>query len=235
MPDPRLKEITNQIQDSELRRKIVELLEDPTVEIQGRTYSALPIDVAPAGLFNHHCYPGGYVEHVVSTVNIATAMCDSVEEVYHGKVNRDIVIAGVLLHDIFKLVSYVVRDDGSYDSSPLADRLDHISIAVAELHRRRFPLALIHVVCAHHGDFSPVRPRTIEALICHLADYMDSQLNGKILKAAKYLTRKALHEEIGRLTSEEAFAIVASKTAGGWDKVIKTVKRIKQKRTAHKT
>jgi len=233
--NPKLKALANKIRDKKLRGKIIELLKNPTFEINGKKYSGLPLDISPAGLSHHHCYPGGYIEHVVSTANIAIAMCNSVEKVYNGKVNRDLVIAGVLLHDIFKPATYAVNEDGNYSSTHLADYMDHLSLVISELVRRGFPLEVVHVVSAHHGDYGPIRPHTVEALICHLADLMDSRLNGEILSAAAYLTRKAVGEELRGLTSKEAFEIVLSKAFEGWKGVTKTVEKIKRKRKAHKT
>jgi putative nucleotidyltransferase with HDIG domain len=227
---PKLKALAGRIRDEKLREKVVELLENPVFEVDGKAYTGLPLDVSPAGLSHHHCYPGGYLEHVVSTANLALAICNSVEKIYHGKVNRDLVIAGVLLHDIFKPATYTVNENGSYGSTRLADYLDHLSLVISELVRRSFPLELVHVVSAHHGDYGPIRPHTVEALICHLADLMDSRLNSEVLSAAAYLTRKAVGEEIRGLTSKEAFEIVHSKAVEGWEGVAKTVENIKQKR-----
>jgi 7,8-dihydroneopterin 2',3'-cyclic phosphate phosphodiesterase len=232
---PKLKALADKIRDKKLRKKVIELLENPTFEIDGKKYSGLPLDVSPAGLSHHHCYPGGYIEHVVSTANLAIAMCKSVEKVYHGKVNRDLVIAGVLLHDIFKPATYIVKENGSYSSSRLADYLDHLSLVTSKLVRRGFPLELIHVVSAHHGDYGPIRPHTVEALICHLADLMDSRLNGEVLNAAAYLTRKAVGKELPGLRSKEAFEIVHSKAVEGLEGVAKTVEKIKRGRKMHKT
>jgi 7,8-dihydroneopterin 2',3'-cyclic phosphate phosphodiesterase len=234
MLNPKLEELAEKIRDKKLRRKVIELMENPTFEVKGKKYSGLPLDISPAGLSHHHCYPGGYIEHVVSTVNIALAMCSSVEKVYHGKVNRDFVIAGVLLHDIFKPITYVVNENGSYGSTRLADYLDHLSIAISELVRRRFPLELVHMMSAHHGDYGPIKPHTIEALICHLADQVDSRLNGEVLNAAAYLARRAVGEEIRRLTSREAFELIYSKSMEGYEGVAKTVEKIKRKRKTQK-
>ncbi|MCW3993790.1 MAG: HDIG domain-containing protein [Candidatus Bathyarchaeota archaeon] len=235
MLHPKLKALADKIRSKKLRKKVIELLENPTFEINGKKFSGLPLDVSPAGLSHHHCYPGGYLEHVVSTANLAIAMCKSVEKIYHGKVNRDLVIAGVLLHDIFKPATYIVKENGSYGSSRLADYLDHLSLVTSDLVRRGFPLELIHVVSAHHGDYGPIRPHSVEALICHLSDLMDSRLNGKVLNAAAYLTRRAVGEELRGLTSKEAFEIVHSKSVGGREGVAKTIKEIKRRRKMHKT
>jgi putative nucleotidyltransferase with HDIG domain len=207
-------------------------LENPVFEVGGKKYEGLPLEASPAGLSHHHCYSGGYIEHVVSTANLAMALCNSVEKVYNGKVNRDLVLAGVLLHDIFKPLTYAVDDKGKYVSTSLADYMDHLSLVISELVRRDFPVELIHVVSAHHGDYGPIRPHTVEALICHLADLMDSRFNGEILNAAAYLARKATGEELQGLTAKEAFEIIQSKAVKDWEGVTKTVEKIKTKKKA---
>lgn len=228
--NPRLKKIVNKIKDESLRAKVAQLLENPTMEIDGKVYVGLPLDSSPAGISRHHSYPGGFVEHVVSTTEIALTLCDVVEKVYRGKVDRDLVISGVLLHDIFKPLTYVVKEDGTYGVTPLAERMDHLTLIVSELVRRGFPLSLIHVICAHHGgQAGPIGPRTIEALVCHLADITDSQLNGEVLRAARYLVREATGEELRSITSKEAFEIVRSKTVEGWDGVKKSVEKMRKR------
>jgi 7,8-dihydroneopterin 2',3'-cyclic phosphate phosphodiesterase len=231
---PQLKVLVNKIQNENLRQKVLDMLRNPTFVIDGKKHRGLPFDVSPAGKSNHHRYSGGYIEHVASTANIALAMCTSVEEVYNGKVDRDLVLAGTLLHDVFKPVTYSLDEEGGYGSTRLGDYLDHLSIATSELVRRGFPLELVHIVAAHHGNYGPIRPHTIEALICHLADMADSRLNGGILSAASYLARKAAGQELFELNSQEAFEIVRSKVIDSWEGVAKTVEKIRQKRKAHK-
>ncbi len=227
---PKLRVLAAKIRDEKLRRKVVELLENPVFEVEGRKHSGLPLEISPAGLSHHHCYTGGYIEHVASSANLALALCNSVEKIYHGKVNRDLVLAGILLHDIFKPLTYMLNENGSYVSTKLADYMDHLSLVIAELVRRDFPLELIHIVSSHHGDYGPIKPRTVEALICHLADMMDSRLNGEILNAAGNLAKKALGEEIPGLTPKEALEIIRSKLNEGLDGVAKTVEKIKLKK-----
>lgn len=234
MLNSKLKALSSKIRDERLREKVVDLLENPSFEINGKRFSGPPLDIAQAGLSHHHCYPGGYIEHVASTANLALALCDSVEEIYRGKVNRDIVIAGVLLHDLYKPTTYTFSKANTCSSSRLADYLDHLSLAISELVRRDFPLELIHVVAAHHGEYGPIRPHTVEALICHLADLADSRLNGEVLNAAAYLTRKAVGQELFALTSKEAFEIAASKAAEGENGVAKAYEKIKRERETHK-
>lgn len=229
--DPRLRKIVNKIQDRKLRRKIIQFVENPTMEIEGKRYMGVPLEAMPAGLSHHHCYPGGYMEHVVATAEIASTLCDVVEKIYGGKVNQDLVLAGVVLHDIFKSLTYKEKENGTFGVSPLAERIDHLTLIVSEMVRRGLPLPLIHIVCAHHGhQYGPIGPRTVEALVCHLADITDSKLNGEVLRAAQYLAREATSVELRQVTGKEAFQIVHAKTTKGWEGVKKTVEKIKQKR-----
>ena len=229
--DSRLKKIIGKIKDKSLRKKVTELVENPMIEIGGNAYTGMPLDVAPAGLSRHHSYPGGLVEHVIGTTEIALGLCDVVENVYHGRVDRDLVLAGVILHDISKILTYEMAEDGSYGMTPLAERIDHLTLIVSELVRRGFSLDLTHIVCAHHGgQAGPIWPRTIEALVCHLADLTDSRLNGEVLRAARYLSREATGGELEGINSKEAFEIVSSKVVEGWEGVRETVEKIRRDR-----
>ena len=121
------------------------------------------------------------------------------------------------------------QENGTFGASPLADRLDHLTLIVAELVRRGFPLHLIHIVCAHHGyRYGPTGPKTTEALVCHLADITDSKLNGEVLRAAQYLAREATGRELHHVTGKEAFQIVHAKTLKGWKGVVETVEKMRQ-------
>ncbi len=226
-----LKKTVNQISDKALRQKVTALLEDPTVEIESKTYEGIPLDESPAGLSHHHNYQGGLIEHIVSTTRIALALCDTAEAVYNAHVNRDLVVAGAIVHDIFKALTYIERDNGTYASSPLAERLDHLTLGVAELIRRGFPLDIVHIMDAHMGwQHGPIGPRTVEALIVHLADMADSRLNGEVLRAAQYLLREGTGVELSRMTAKEAFDIVAAKTNKGWEAVPQVLEKIRKRR-----
>lgn len=223
----KLKRIISKIRDESLREKILALLSDLSASFGGSSYSGMPIEEAPASRFHHHSYPGGLLEHTLSTINIAMAICDSVERIYGGRVNRDLVISGVLLHDIFKPLTYERKENGAYRNSPLGERLDHLTLAASELTRRGFPLDLIHIVVASHGQSGPISPKTIEALICHIADEADSKMNAEILNAAKYLVKEATGEVWDKMDSKIAFRILMLKAEGGWEGLKKNIAAIK--------
>ena len=228
---PQLQKLVNKVKSTILREKLVQFLEDPTIEIAGKKFTGMPLGVSPAGMSRHHSYPGGFIEHVAATAEIAMNLCDVIEKIYNGEVDRDLVISGAILHDILKPLTY--REEyGTYRPTPLAERLDHLTLIVSEMIRRDFPLDLIHIVCAHHGgEAGPTWPRTVEALVCHLADVADSRLNGEVLRAARYLSRAATGEELNIVSSREAFNVVNSKAIGGWEEVKKTVEAMRRKKT----
>lgn len=226
--DSRLRETVDRIQDRTLGKKVLDLLDDVSVEIEGKRYSGLLLEEAPAGISRHHNYPGGLVEHILSSTRIALAMCDCVEKVYKGEVNRDLVISGVLLHDAFKCLTYGIRENGTYTSSPLGERANHMLLVATELVRRNFPLDLIHIIAAHHGRYGLVNPRTVEALIVYLADMLDAQFNGEVIRLARNLIREAAVPGLDRMDSEIAFRIVHSRVTSGWEGVQETIEEIRR-------
>ncbi len=216
------------IKDEVLRTKVLNLIEDPAILIGGEVYRGLPLKESPAAKAHHHAYRSGLVEHMVSVVTFSLTLCNIAQQVYSAEVNRDIVIASALIHDIMKPLTYSQSND-RYGMSLLGERVDHLTLAVSELIRRDFPLEVIHAVAAHHGRSGPTSPRTVEALICNLADTADANLNGEILNAARWATKDCLGEEMRRLTAREAFSIVRARQEKGCAGVVETVKKIRPK------
>jgi 7,8-dihydroneopterin 2',3'-cyclic phosphate phosphodiesterase len=216
--DKRLLRIVRRIGNKKLRSKVHDLLQNPTIKVGGKTYLGLPVEKSPASIRHHHNYPGGFIEHTMALYELCMSLTRIVERVYRCRVDRDLVICGVLLHDIFKPATYLEKREGGYGRSPLAERLDHLTLASAELIRRAFPLDAVHVVTASHGyQFGPIGPMTIEALIVHLGDYAEAKLNGDVLNAARYMVRDVTGSEPPSLSGKDAFAIIRIKTDKGWD------------------
>ncbi len=137
---------------------------------------------SPAAKQWHHNYIGGLLEHTVSVARI----CDFMSHYY--PVDRDILIAGALLHDMGKVYEYFVKT--TIDFSDLGRLVGHISIAdqiVVEKSKaiNAFPavtlMKLRHLILSHHGeiDKGAVKvPQTIEAVALNCADNMDAQTVG---------------------------------------------------------
>jgi len=96
----KLVELAGLIADDGLREKVLAFLRDPPTDLDK---PALPVGVCPAGAYQHHSYRGGLVEHTVSVVRLCSSLCDVVEEQYGGRVDRDLVLAGAIHHDIMKV------------------------------------------------------------------------------------------------------------------------------------
>jgi len=221
MKEDVLLKIAEDIKDQSLREKVIALIKEPKLSMMETSESkAVPFKESPASKRRHHSYENGLIIHTLATTKLAISLCDIMETIYNVKVNRDVVIASALLHDLFKGHTYAMIYPGKYSASKLGDELDHLSLIVMELYVQKFPVEVIHAVASHHGEGSPVQPRTIEALIVHLCDTVDATMNDKALFAAKDIIRECLMKEILTLPREVSpFDIIIAKEQGGCENV----------------
>jgi 3'-5' exoribonuclease len=136
----------------------------------------------PAGKLWHHNYLGGLLEHTLSVTTIALQVAEN----YPG-INRDLLLAAGLLHDIGKIHTYEYRTFIDYtDKGRLVGHIVLGSQLVTEFIREMeaFPegleTELIHLILSHQGKLeqaSPVIPMTLEGLILYYADEVDSKAN----------------------------------------------------------
>jgi 7,8-dihydroneopterin 2',3'-cyclic phosphate phosphodiesterase len=215
-----IERLAGLIKDEGLRRKVLDVIANPSIELES---PSLSLEECPAGAYQHHSYVGGLLQHTIAVTKLSLTLCDLMEEVYGGKVDRDVVLAGSLLHDVMKCYTYTPSQDGGYISSRLGEQVDHLTLLVAELYRRGFPVDVIHVAASHHGDVSPVKPKSVEALIVSIADLADSELSRRTLRAAEYLLRQAGEAKPRINSSQEALDIVEAKKREGWGGVRKLV------------
>lgn len=106
------------------------------------------------------------VEHVNAVTEVAIGIIDSLTDTVTRDIDRDVVIAGALLHDCSKLYEL----DGDTTTS-LQDHVPHPHYGVHLLAAAGCSEELQHIVLAHSGE-SAVEPRTIEAKIVALADQL---------------------------------------------------------------
>ncbi|HOX96918.1 MAG TPA: HD domain-containing protein [bacterium] len=169
----RLLRFANSVENQYLKQLLQNILGDAEWAQRFKTW--------PAAERVHHDFIGGLLRHTVEMLSLA----DEAFKIY-PEADRDLVIAGVILHDIGKIDELSVGSvisrslEGSllghiYQGSALVeDFIDQIP---------EFPAALkaqvLHIILAHHLKLelgSPVEPRTMEAMFVHLLDYMSSQL-----------------------------------------------------------
>lgn len=139
--------------------------------------------MAPAAKGMHHVYLGGLLEH-----SLAVARLVDVVAPLYGGFNRDLLIAGALLHDAGKVREMLYAR--SFDYSDEGKLIGHITIGVEMINERiaalpAFPaelgMLLKHMILSHHGQYeygSPKRPKTIEATVLSYLDDLDSKING---------------------------------------------------------
>jgi 3'-5' exoribonuclease len=143
----------------------------------------------PAAKRNHHAYLGGLMEHSLS---VALA-CDRLAAHYIGqgaRIDRDLLIAGALLHDIGKVRELSAARTFAYTVE--GQLLGHIvlGIQIVEREAESIPglshdrlLLVQHLIASHQGRLewaSPKVPQMLEALVLHYADDLDSKVNPAI-------------------------------------------------------
>ena len=140
----------------------------------------------PAAKRNHHAYLGGLLEHSLSVALAADALCAHYLR-QGARVERDLLIAGALLHDVGKVRELAAARTIAYTDE--GQLLGHILIGLQMVTREaeQIPgfradslLHLQHLIASHQGRHewaSPKVPQTLEALILHYADDLDSKMN----------------------------------------------------------
>jgi 3'-5' exoribonuclease len=158
-----------------LKKLLTAFLEDPELVSLYRS--------APAAKGMHHVYLGGLLEHSLAVARLVDRVVPLYEEV-----DRDLLIAGALLHDVGKVREMTYSR--SFDYTDEGKLLGHIMIGVEMVQEkiaaiggipRDLAMLLKHMLLSHHGQYefgSPKRPKTVEATILNYLDDLDSKING---------------------------------------------------------
>jgi 3'-5' exoribonuclease len=137
--------------------------------------------IHPAARRNHHAYLGGLLEHTWFVAQLAQKMAE-----LYPDINRQLVIAGAILHDVGKLKE--LGQPYAPEYTAVGQLLGHIVLGWEMIRQEaadiQFPdqnllLQLEHIIITHHGqrDFgSPILPKTREAMVVYFADDLDSKL-----------------------------------------------------------
>ncbi len=166
------------IEDAPLRELVVELLSANREQLL----------TLPAATHNHHAFVGGYLEHVLSVTRTCVYLADKYDDYYpemEPRLNKGLVVAGAILHDIGKLREIEERPEGA-EYTAAGNLIGHILqgrdiVREAAAGRGLDPemlLRLEHIIVAHQRLpewGSPKPPMTPEALLVHYADDMDAK------------------------------------------------------------
>jgi 3'-5' exoribonuclease len=141
---------------------------------------------APAGVKNHHAYPGGLLEHMVSLMEVVLRIAPC-----YPQINRDLLLMGAMVHDIGKVDELLYERELAYSDE--GQLIGHLVMAVGMIERKAaevekligepFPketlLRLKHMIVSHHGEYeygSPKLPMTIEAIALYCLDNLDAKV-----------------------------------------------------------
>lgn len=138
---------------------------------------------APAARTMHHAYVGGLLEHTLSMASIAVFLAG-----HYPYVNKDLLLSGVLLHDLGKALEYDTGSSFEFtDDGRLVGHILRATIIIEKAAHEmdNFPeddlRQLVHLVGSHHGTMewgAPVVPKTLEAILLHQIDLLDSRVQG---------------------------------------------------------
>ncbi len=170
----KMQELIGAMEDANLRQLLFRIFSDREVETRFR--------VAPAAKTMHHAFRSGLLEHTMSAAGAGLALAR------HYHLHQDLVLAGILLHDLGKIWELEAKNSIEYtDDGRLIGHLAletlYVDRVIGEL--ESFPQEmrrqLLHILLSHHGEYaygSPRRPKTPEAMLVHMVDNLDARLSG---------------------------------------------------------
>ncbi len=178
-----IRELVERVDDPHVKALLLAFLDDPEM-VRG-------LPVAPAGKGTHHAYRGGLAEHLLSVMRLSLRVAD-----HYPVLDRDLLLAGALLHDIGK-VSELAYANGGVGYTDQGRLVGHAVTTAQAIHAKAaqlpdFPRALeqhlTHLVVASlgaHAHGAPTQPVTLEAHAVHALAALDAQLAGWLEAMAK--------------------------------------------------
>lgn len=168
----RLEQIISSIKDEEYKA-IVQYIYKEKKEA---------IIASPAAISVHHEFaPLGLLYHIVSMAECALFLSS-----HYEPINKNLLLAGVLLHDIAKTIE-LQRESLSFTYSLEGKLIGHISLMVSYVDEvckklnidQEKTILIKHMILSHHGQLefgSPVLPQIKEAILLHMIDDIDAKM-----------------------------------------------------------
>lgn len=134
---------------------------------------------APAAKIKHHAYKGGLLEHIIQVIDFSLAIIEQLDD--DIIIERDLIIAGAILHDIGKINCYNYSN-GFIDITDIFIEQEHIINGVKLLSQNIESEKLdnlIHIIASHHNTKewgSPISPNSNEAWIIHCIENLSSKI-----------------------------------------------------------
>jgi len=162
----------------------------------------------PAGMYVHHGYVGGLLEHVWEMWQLSQPFLN-----IYANLDKDLYFTGLFFHDVGKLeelnivgATIVMTKEGSLNGHiaqgvlKVQSLIDQVSDFPTDLKSKLF-----HLILSHQGHLefgSPVKPMMVEALVLSMVDASSADLN----QATKHIEKQAdtdddftdYHKQLGR-------------------------------------
>lgn len=168
----------------ELQKQIQSLKPDPLRQTVESLFVKHGDDFkkAAAAKQAHHAYYGGLLQHTVMMLREADAIMNVPD---FPPMNRSLVIAGILLHDLAKIAEMEVYPRTEYTEA--GNLLGHTHLVLTWLNdagvahqlNDSILLHLKHIILSHHGQHefgAAVLPQTREAMLVHIIDNLDAKI-----------------------------------------------------------
>jgi putative nucleotidyltransferase with HDIG domain len=170
--------------DEDLKELLPELAEIGDAGLRARVAAVYAVALARGGwraadmarmpftLLLEPC-PASYLEHTRAVTKTALAAGDALAEIYGERLplDRDVLAAAALLHDVGKLVEYA-EEGGAFVKSASGELLRHPFAGAALCQEFGLPVEVTHVVATHAREGEGARA-TAEAIIVHHADFIN--------------------------------------------------------------
>ncbi|MBU2589575.1 MAG: HD domain-containing protein [Nanoarchaeota archaeon] len=169
----KLKNILASIENPQIKQLLSNIFNDSQIEKEFKKH--------PGAIEIHHNWIGGLLEHTLEVAHY----CALSYELFHS-LNRDLLLAGALLHDIGKLkeLNVTSRIKGSTEGQltghlVLGTVYVHNMIDKIEGFDESLKNKILHLLISHHGKLefgSPKEPMFAEALALYYADEISSKI-----------------------------------------------------------
>lgn len=137
----------------------------------------------PAAKSNHHAIKAGLLYHVLRMLRSGDVLCD-----IYKNLNRDLVFAGVILHDIEKIHEMDANEVGVVGEYTMEGQLlGHIIMGIKKIDQKanelkvdkEVSLLIQHMILSHHYEAeygSPKKPLIPEGELLHYLDMIDARM-----------------------------------------------------------
>ncbi len=159
--------------NDDLKRLVIEIVEEYKDSLL----------TAPAAKSNHHAIRSGLLYHIKRMMESGEVLCN-----IYDNVNRDLLMAGIILHDMEKINEMASDNLGIVSEyTKEGQLLGHIIMGIKKIDEvgkrlaidEELSLVLQHLVLSHHYEAeygSPKKPMLPEGELLHYLDIIDARM-----------------------------------------------------------